>query len=376
MKVSLMQENLAKALGHVIKAVSNRPNIPVLANVLIETEKTRIKLSATNLETGISTWIGATVAEEGRITVSAKLLSEFVNSLKSGKIDLLMNEQVLEVKSVDNNAQFFIIPAEDFPGIPEIEGESVLEINALSFADAISQTAIAAATDESRPVLTGLLVLAEGKDLTMVAVDGFRLSMKKLKLEKSVGKEKISEIVPAKALMEVERLIRDVAGEEDTVKIYLLGGKNQMLFKVGDVELSTRLIEGKFPDYEQKIPKEQSHRVKVSKQDVVDMLKVVNIFARNVVGNKARFGVDTEAKKLTLAANVIDVGNNESSIDVTEVQGDDFETGFNVRFLTDMVGTIKSDNIVFESNGPTAPGVFLDTKDKNFIHLIMPMRLE
>jgi len=375
MKASLMQENLSKALSHVIKAVSNRPNIPVLANVLIETEKSRIKLSATNLEIGVSTWVGATVAQEGKLTVSAKLLAEFVNSLKSGKLELNFNESQLEVKSVDNTAEFFVIAADDFPKVPEVEGDSLLDAPAVAFADAISQTSVASATDESRPVLTGLLLEAEGKTLTMVGVDGFRLARKILKLEKAAD-EKMSEIVPAKALIEVERLIRDTASEKDIVKIFLLVSKNQMLFKIGDVELSTRLIEGKFPDYQQIMPKESSLRAKVKKSDLADMLKVVNIFARNVVGNKAKFSIDADAKKMKLEANVADLGKNESAINIHDIQGEDFETGFNVRFLSDMIGTIASEDVIFETNSPTAPGVFLDSKDKNFIHVIMPMRLE
>ena len=375
MKASLMQENLSKALSHVIKAVSNRPNIPVLANVLIETEKSRIKLSATNLEIGVSTWVGATVAQEGKLTVSAKLLAEFVNSLKSGKLELNFNESQLEVKSVDNTADFFVIAADDFPKVPEVEGDSLLDAPAVAFADAISQTSVASATDESRPVLTGLLLEAEGKTLTMVGVDGFRLARKILKLEKAAD-EKMSEIVPAKALIEVERLIRDTASEKDIVKIFLLVSKNQMLFKIGDVELSTRLIEGKFPDYQQIMPKESSLRAKVKKSDLADMLKVVNIFARNVVGNKAKFSIDADAKKMKLEANVADLGKNESAINIHDIQGEDFETGFNVRFLSDMIGTIASEDVIFETNSPTAPGVFLDSKDKNFIHVIMPMRLE
>ncbi len=375
MKASLMQENLSKALSHVIKAVSSRPNIPVLANVLIETEKTRIKLSTTNLEVGISTWVGATVGEEGKLTVSARLLAEFVNSLKPGKLDLLFNESQLEVKSVDNNAEFFVIPADDFPKVPEVEGESVFEVAAFALADAVAQTAIAAASDESRPVLTGLLFDAQGKDLTIVGVDGFRLARKVVKLTKP-AEDKLYEIVPAKALQEVERLIRDTAGEKDEVKTYLLGGKNQLLFKIGDIQLSTRLIEGKYPDYEGIMPKESSLRVRIKKTDFADMLKVVNIFARNVVGNKAKFKINTDTKKLILEASVADLGKNESAIDISDIQGDDFETGFNVKFLTDMIGSINSADLVFESNGPTSGGVFLDSKDKDFIHVIMPMRLE
>ncbi|HEX9805029.1 MAG TPA: DNA polymerase III subunit beta, partial [Candidatus Dojkabacteria bacterium] len=162
MRIEILQENLSKALNHVVKAVSSRPNIPVLANVLIQTEKGKIKLSATNLEIGINAWIGADIKEEGSITVSAKLLSEFINSIKPGKISLAQNGQTFEVKSVDNNAEFFIIPAEDFPNVPQAEKDPIMIINAFELADSISKTVFASAADDSRPVLTGILFEAKG----------------------------------------------------------------------------------------------------------------------------------------------------------------------------------------------------------------------
>lgn len=377
MKISLIQEHLAKALLHINKAVSTRPNIPVLANVLLETEKGKLKLSATNLEIGISTWIGATVAEEGSLTVSAKMLSDFVNSLGAGKLDMIMDGQKLVVKSVDNNADFYIIPADDFPQVPEIEGEPIMEIKAVDFADAVSRTAFAAGTDESRPVLTGLLMEAEESELTLVAVDGFRLSRKLITLSEPV-KENLSEIVPARALIEVERLISDAVEEDsdETLKIYLMESKNQMLFKIGDLQLSTRLIEGKFPDYKQILPEDKKLNFKVDRKQLAATIKVVSIFARNVVGNKARIQIDTTEDKLKMRANVVDVGSNESSVDITDVEGADMETGYNVKFLSDMLSAIKSTQIQFETNGPTAPGVFLDTDDANFVHVVMPMKLD
>ncbi len=376
MKVSLIQENLAKALLYINKAVSSRPNIPILANVLLETEKGKLKLSATNLDIGISTWIGATVAEEGKVTVSARMLSDFVNSLKKGKIELLQQNQTLVVKSVDNFAEFYIIPAEDFPRVPQIEGDPLLEINAPLLADTITNTAFAASTDESRPVLTGLLFKGFKKKLTIVGVDGFRLSKKEISLEEDLGSKDFEEIVPARAVSEVENLVKDISGKDDTVQIYLLGNKNQMLFKVGDVELSTRLIEGKFPEYENILPKDHKIEFKAEKTDFADMLKVVSIFARNVVGNKTKFSLVGADSKLRLSTSVIDIGNNESEIKVKELEGDDFETAFNVKFLQDMVNTIIGDILIFRTNGPTAPGVFIDPKDKDFVHVVMPMRVE
>jgi len=376
MKATLIQENLAKALVHINKAVTSRPNIPVLANVLIEAQKGMIKLSSTNLEMGISTWIGANISDEGRLTVSAKLLSEFVSIIKPGKIDLFENNQMLEVNCVDNKAEFFIIPADDFPTVPEPEGQNIIEVNAMALANAISQTAVAAGTDDSRPVLTGILMEAKDKQLTMVGVDGFRLSRKILKLDKTIKVDSFKEIVPARTLKDMESILRDVVDEKDTVKIYYLGTKNQLLFKVGDLELSTRLIEGEFPDYEKIMPKEKVLRFVMDREEFNNALKIVSIFARNVIGNKTRFKVDAEGKKLTLSSNVVDVGKNDSEIKITDVEGDDLETGYNVRFLMEAVGVVKSKLIVFETNSATAPGVFINPDDPDFTHVVMPMRLD
>jgi DNA polymerase-3 subunit beta len=284
---------------------------------------------------------------------------------------------MLEVNSVDNKAEFFIIPAEDFPKIPEPEGTSIIEINALQFADAIGLTAFAAGTDDSRPVLTGILMETTGeKEVTLVGVDGFRLSRKILKLEKVIKVEKFKEIVPSHTLSEMESILRDVADEKEIVKIFYLGAKNQLLFKVGDLELSTRLIEGEFPDYQKIMPKEKILRFDLDREEFSNALKVVSIFARNVIGNKTRFKINTEKKQIMMSANVVDVGKNDSSVKITNLQGDDMETGFNVKFLMDAVSVIKSKTIVFESNGSTAPGVFVNPDDPDFTHVVMPMRLD
>ncbi len=376
MKISVLQENISKALLYVNRAVSSRPNIPVLANVLIEADKGKIKLSATNLEVGIATWIGAEVTEAGQLTVSAKLLSEFVTSLKKGKVEMSATDQMFEVNFVDNKAQFFVIPAEDFPKVPEAEGDILMEVNAFKLADAIALTSFSAGMDESRPVLTGVLVTAKQNKLTLVGVDGFRLSKKDLLLEKEIKQEEFKEIIPAKSLMEVEKLIREVADDKSLVKVYYLGAKNQILFKVEDIEFSTRLIEGDFPPFEKIIPIDSQIKFDVSHEEMSNMIKIVSIFARNVIGNKTRFSLSADEQKLSLSANVVDIGKNESKIEVKNLIGDDFETGFNIKFLTDMISAIKSKEIHFESNGPTAPGVFLNPDDKDYIHIIMPMRLD
>lgn len=375
MKVSILQENLSKALNQVSKAVSNRPNIPVLANVLIQAEKGKVKLSATNLEIGVITWIGADIEEEGEVTVSAKLLTEFVNSLSSGKLELIQVKQSLEVKSVDNRAEFNIIPASDFPNVPQADGEATMKLNAIEFADAVKQTAFATATDDSRPVLTGLLLEVTERKLSLVGVDGFRLSKKGLKLE--VGpKEDFNEIIPARSLMELEKIIRDTAGAKDTLEVYTLSSKNQMIFKVGNTEFTSRMIEGDFPDYTQIVPKEKNYGFNVLKNELSHSVKIASIFARNVIGNKVRFKVLPEDSTLELLASVVDVGNNESKVAITKPEGDDMETAYNIKFLQDMLNVIKGDEILYETQGITSPGVFKDNEDPDFLHIIMPMRLD
>jgi len=375
MKVSILQENLSKALVHVTKAVSSKPSIPVLSNVLIEAKKGKIKLSATDLETGINIWLGGDIESEGAITVSARLLSEFVSSLKSGKLTLEYEKSVLKVESEDNSAEFTTIGADEFPLVPMPEGEALMSLNAIEFADGISQVTFATAHDDSRPVLTGVLFEASERHLNMIGVDGFRLSKKTLKVDKG-AKTEWSQIVPAKALDELANIVRDMATEKDNVEAFLLDDKNQILFVIDDVQLSTRLIEGKFPDYKGIMPKENSYKFDILKEELASVVKVAGIFARNVIGNKTRFLIDPETRKLKLAASVVDVGQNESTASLVEVEGDKLETAYNAKFLSDMLNAVKGEEIIFETNGVTAPGVFKDKEDPEFLHIIMPMRIE
>ncbi|MBN1915725.1 DNA polymerase III subunit beta [Candidatus Dojkabacteria bacterium] len=375
MKVSVLQENLSKALAHVTKAVTNKPSIPVLSNVLIEAKKGKIKLSATDLEIGINMWIGGDVIIEGSVTVSARLIAEFVGSLKPGKLNLVLEKNLFKIESEDNSAEFTIIPADEFPLVPMIEGEPLIVLNAVEFADGISQVTFATAKDDSRPVLTGVLFESTERHLGMVGVDGFRLSKRNLKLEKG-PKLDFLQIIPAKALDELSNIVKDIATDKDSMEIFLLDDKNQILFVIDDVQLSTRLIEGKFPDYKTIMPKENTYKFDILKEELAATVRIAGIFARNVIGNKTRFLINPEKKKLTLTASVIDVGQNESTASLIEVEGDRLETAYNAKFLSDMLNSIKGEEIIFETNGVTAPGVFRDKDDKDFVHIIMPMRID
>ncbi len=375
MKLQSTQENLSKGLNYIIKAVSSNPSIPVLANVLIETTKDELKLSATDLELGVTTTIGADIKKEGKITVDARTLAEFVHSLSPGKLDIELKDKVFLVESKSNSAEFNVIDADEFPPLPQAGKTSEMKLNALNFSGAINQVTISAAADDSRPVLTGTLFDATKRKLSMVGVDGFRLSKKTLKISRKKDTD-FKHIVPAKALQELARVSADCCDKEDEVEVYLLKDKNQMLFKVKDIELSTRLIEGEFPDYEQIMPKETKYKFGVEKESFEKTIKVVSIFARSAVGNKALFDFDPEKSSLKLSAQVADVGENESTVEVFDTEGDKMKTAFNTRFLLDMIGIMEGDEILFESNGVTAPGVFKDKDDEDFLHIIMPMRTD
>jgi len=375
MKVSVTQTNLAKVLNQVIKATAAKPNIPVLSNVLIKTEKSKIQFCATNLEIAISAWIGGDVLEEGSLTVNARLLTEFVNQLKSTTVELSQAGSDLVVKSVDNRAQLYIIPAEEFPTLLVPAGEPDLVLPGVELSKAIDRTVIATAADQSRPVLTGLLLEATKSKASLVGVDGFRLARKTLKLTSSNGEDR-KEIIPAKSMLEVSHLIADSSGKDLQVKVHFMKDKNQVLFSVGDIVLSTRLIDGEFPNYQQIIPSESVATFTANKSDFDDAVKIINIFSRNVLGYKTLFKLDTTEKKLMLQAKVQDVGNNETKTPLSSVTGEDVETAFNSKYLSDMVGAITGDQILFESNGVTAPGVFKDSEDEDYLHIVMPMRVE
>lgn len=375
MKATITQENFAKALSHVSKAISTNPSIPVLANVLIEIEKNEVRLSTTDLELGISTSIGAEVKSEGKATVDARTLSEFVNSLTSGTLEVSLKDNVLKVSNKTNSADFNVVSADEFPPLPEVKNDPVFKVPVQQFSRAITKVAFATASDDSRPVLTGILFEATKTKLSMIGVDGFRLSKAIVKIERD-SEEELGQIVPARALNEISRISKGVENEDEVLEVYLLSDKNQMLFKFEDVEVSTRLIEGEFPEYKQIIPKETKFKFKVDKDALSQTVKVVSIFARSAVGNKAVFEFDPAKNALKLSAQVADVGENESTVEVHDIEGDAFKTGFNVGFLSDMIGSIDGDEIEFESNGVTAPGVFKDTGDKNYLHIIMPMRLD
>lgn len=379
MKVSCNQATLARQLATIGRLVSSKPGLPILANVLLEIEDSKLKMTATDLELGVHSWIGADVKVEGRITIPARTFAEFVSSLPPEAVDLELDDQILKVTTVNNSAQFNSLPPDDFPAVPNVEdGKLLMTVSADELQSAISCVAFAAATDDSRPVLTGIKLEAEGTTLTMVAVDGFRLSRQIIELDKSV-KEKMDLLIPAKSMQELGRIIGDVSSESDkkkgNVEVYVLKEKNQVAFRFKEVDLLSRLIDGQFPEYKSIIPTGYQIKADMPTGDVQNAVRIVNIFARSTIGNKAIMDFDPSKKSVKVSASLAEVGENESSFDA-KIEGDPLRIGFSSKFLTDMLSSVSGDTIIFEGSNPTAPGVFRSKNDDNYLHIIMPMRID
>ncbi len=374
MKVTVLQENLARGLSVVSRAVSPRSTLPVLANVLIATDEGRLRLSATNLEMGITCWIPARIEQDGLTTVSSRTFSDLVNTLPGDQAQLTLNAQTqsLHVQSGASNNDIKCIDAQEFPPLPVPDMEGAIQLNVVDFKEMIRQVAFAASTDESRPVLMGVLMTVDKDKVTMAAADGFRLSVRKAVLS-SPAPNPFNAIIPARALSELAR----VAGDgEEMIHMVAPKGRGQVVFRVKDVELVTQLIDGAFPDYQQIIPRSYKSRTLVSTASLLKACKQAEIFAREG-SNVARLDIKSAnggSGEVEISATSEETGKNETIVEAT-VDGSGVLIAFNVKFLREVLEVIKSPNVALETSAANAPGVVRPVGDEDFLHVIMPMHL-
>ena len=372
MKLQILQENLNHGLSTAFRTISTKAQLPVLANVLLRADKNGLQISATNLETGVNIKLGAKIEKEGEITVPAKIFTEVIASLATGKIDLESKENSLNISTYGYEASFNGIPATEFPKLPTYSLENLFSFPSDKLLESINQVAFAAATDEGRPVLTGVLVKIEGKTLSLIATDGYRLSLKTIEVDTTV-KEKISLLLPAKSLMETARILAEnKEGKEKTIKMGFTKEQNQVVFVFPELDLFSRVIEGDFPAYEKIIPQNFSTRLVLDREGFAKEVKVVSIFARDSA-NIIKFKVQKGA--LEMSANSPQIGENKSSLEV-KLEGDEGEIAFNSRFLQGFLGAVTKPEISLETNGPLNPGAFRGVGDDSFLHVIMPVRLQ
>ena len=376
MKVTVLQENLARGLSTVSKAVSPRSTLPVLANVLIASDEGRLRLSATNLEMGITCWIPARIEEEGSTTVPSRTFNDLISTLPGDQVSLKLDvaTQSLNVRGGTSTNDIKCIDAQEFPPLPVPDLDGAMQINSGDFREMIHQVAFAASTDEARPVLMGVLIQVDKDKLTMAAADGFRLSVRNAVLSAPVPAP-VSAIVPAQALKELAR----VAGDpEEPIYMVLPKGRGQVIFRVKDVEVVSQLIDGTFPDYHQIIPRSYKSRTLVSTASLLKACKQAEIFAREG-SNVARFNIknaqgEMQPSEVEISATSEETGKNETIVEAT-VDGGGLLIAFNVKFLREALEVIRTPNVALETSAPNAPGVVKPVGEDDYLHVIMPMHL-
>ena len=376
MKVSCLQENLAKGLSIVSRAVAPRTaTLPVLTHVLLATDNGRLKIAATNLELGVTCWIGGKVETEGAVTLPSRTFADLVALLPQDTVNLELNvrTQTVRVQSGRTDANIKGIDAQEFPIIPTFNSTAAAFIDPAVLKKMINQVVFSAATDESRPTLTGVLTKLDGKTITMAATDGFRLSVRKAELKESAAEARTF-LIPAKALAEVARVMGE---QEEPVAISLTPTNGQVLFHMNNVDVVAQLIDQKFPDYEHIIPRKHETRSVMNSADLLKACRQAGIFARDSLDTMRlaiKPGEELEPGKVTVTARADETGDNLSEVEAI-VNGGGVEIGFYVKYLIDVLAVVDTPQVAIETTQPRSPGVVRMVGDENFLHVIMPMHL-
>jgi DNA polymerase III subunit beta len=362
MKLQVTQENLNRALSSVARVANSRGTLPILANVLIKTSNNRLSLSATNLDIAITHFIGAKVSEEGSITVPARLMQDFVGSLPEGVIELDLQDSKLHVTTDQYKSVVNGIVADDFPVMPAIKSGKNWKISSSLFKKALQQEVFAASTDETRPVLTGILLQTLDGKLNMAATDSYRLAEKRL----GANKEDVQLLIPASAMHDLLRILGD--SEEE---LSITHNDQQVLFQVGDIELTARLVDGKYPDYRKLIPDSFSTSVTLKRGDFLSVTKVSSLFARESAGS-VTIEVDEGAGKLSIRSVASQLGENNATA-TAKVKGSGSIT-INSRYLLDALGAMTGEEVEFGFNGKLEPTLLRNPEAPDYQHVIMPLK--
>lgn len=362
MKLQVTQENLAKALNTVARVASGRNTLPILSNVIIKTVGNRLSVAATNLDIAITHYLGAKVSDEGSITVPARLTQDFVTSLPPGVIDLELDSLKLNINTEKYQSVINGVSADEYPVMPAISEGSKWSIGAKTLKKGLQQAIFAASSDEARPTLTGVYIYSEGGELYLVATDSYRLAEKQL----TKTTEKVSLLVPASAMQDLLRIVSDYEGEVEVIH-----DDQQVLFRVGEVELVARLIEGNYPDYKKLIPTKFATSATLNRAEFVNITKVSSLFARESAGS-VTVHVDEKTNEVSIRSVASQLGENTASASAQVNGGGDIT--LNSRYLLDALHALSGDDVVIGFNGKVEPCVLKDKKAQDYQHIIMPLK--
>ncbi|MCL2037480.1 DNA polymerase III subunit beta [Candidatus Saccharibacteria bacterium] len=360
MKIIVTQENLNRALNIVGRIATTRASLPILANILFRTDNGRLIIAATNMEVSITETIGAKVENDGAITIPARLITDFVNNLPHSNVNLETDGGKVKISAGGYKSTINAALADDFPELPEVKPANKFTIDAESLKEAISKTIIVASSDTTRPILTGVYVYSLDGVIYFAATDGYRLAEKKVMDEKS----DISVIVPASTLSDVLRVLNG----DEKVRIEL--DDEQISFMIGDITITSRLIDGRFIDYRQLIPTKTEFSATVDRNEFIRIVKVAELFARESAGSIV-LKTKQAGQELSVESITSQIGENNSTIDA-EVKGDGVVT-LNSKFLLDALNAIGDDKVNLHFSGKLAP-VLLTGENDDYKHIVMPVK--
>lgn len=367
MEVTVTQENLDFAVSSANRVASSKAGLPILSNILFRTDSSRLVVAATNLELSSSHTVPAKVSKPGSITIPAKLLSDVVHNLPKDSVTLSVTDTKLKITTSSTSSTINGMSDEEFPELPIIdESDDVISytLTADDLKHAVSQTIVSASSDSTRPVLTGVYWHSHDGALFLAATDGYRLAERRLIETKS----DIHAIIPVSTLQEVMRTLKD-----DTPELDILFSETQVTFKVGTVELASRLIDGTFPDYRQLIPAQSETSMTLSRTEFVRAIRIASLFAREA-GGGITLAADAEQERFTIASIASEVGENASQLS-TEINGEPGSVSLNSRYLLDALSVMSAEQITFGFSGKLSPCVLQEvSKEQSYKHIVMPLK--
>jgi len=374
MKINCFQGDLIRGIQTVGSAVAGRATLPILTNILLEAKKEKIELSATDLEIGIKCSVPAQVKKEGAITISAKRFSDIVRELPEGPVEMETEDSQMKISSSGIFFKVLGLPAEEFPTLPKVESENRFSLDSQLLRGMVQKTIFANSRDETRYILNGSYLEMEKDRIIMTATDGHRLATVSHKIEKG-PKKKIGAIIPTKALNELNRLLEEPKKVEATI------GENQISFSLdlpteasaqaGGIILSSKLIEGKFPEYKQLIPKKSVRKLSINREKLLKGVRRAALLADARTGAVELLAY---SNKLIIRSQTPQVGEAREEMDI-DYSGEEIRTAYNARYILDILKNIFSEEVSLELNEPLSPGVIKPVSDEDYLCVIMPMRI-
>ena len=365
-----LQENLKNGLSAAERIIGKNLTLPILNNLLLKTEKGRLKISATNLEIGINYWVPGKIEKEGEITLPARTISGFVNNLPNKKIEIEAKDNSAVLKCENYKAKIKGQDAKDFPIIPKIQAQATIELDQEGLKKGLNQVVGMAAVSESRPEISGILMSFNKGSLKIVATDSFRLAEKIIFINNSyVG----SIIIPQRTALEIIRVLSEKEegkeGERPSLKIIL--GLNQILFDLGNVQLVSRLIDGQYPDYQQIIPKNFKTKTVLNNNQLLKTTKIASLFSSKI--NDVKFIFVPQKKIIEICAQNVDIGENRSQLEA-EINGQATEVSFNWRYLLDGLNNIEAEGVFLGLNDESGPAILKPANDESYLYVVMPIK--